>query len=95
VPAAAPFIIVALNRDLPRAEDAARRKCYAYGMPQFDQDAIRRFVRDWKREVASEERINLEKHKKEQAENDMTWLIAFSLVSLAVAVLLCLLLLHQ
>jgi hypothetical protein len=64
-------------------------------MPQLDQDAIRRFVRDWKREVAFDEQIRWQKHKKEKAENDTTRLIALSLVSLAVTALLCLLFLRH
>jgi hypothetical protein len=77
------------------AKDAAAQRCYNYEMPQLDQDAIRRFVRDWKREVAFDEQIRWQKHKKEKAENDTTRLIAFSIVSLAVTALLCLLFLRH
>lgn len=64
-------------------------------MPQLDQDAIRRFVREWKREVAFDEQIRWQKHQKKKAENDATRLIAFSLVSLAATALLCLLFLRH
>jgi len=64
-------------------------------MPQLDRDGIRRLVRDWRREVAFDEQRRRQKHKKEKAENDTTWLIAFSVVSFAIAALLCFLFVHH
>jgi len=63
-------------------------------MPPSDRDAIRRYVRDWKREVAFEDKVHGEKLRKERAENDTTRLIAFSIVSLVVTALICLLVLR-
>jgi hypothetical protein len=60
-------------------------------MAQTDRDAIRRFVRQWKREIAVDEEIHRQQEEKKRTENDITFMMALSLISFAVFILLFLL----
>jgi hypothetical protein len=61
-------------------------------MAQFDKDSIRDFVRQWKREVAFEDRQRHRQEQKRRAENKLTWQVMLGITSFAAAFLLILVL---
>jgi len=61
-------------------------------MTQADRDAIRRFVNQWKREVAADEKRHQLQEQEERGKNERTWLIAVSVLSFSGVALLIVLL---
>jgi len=60
-------------------------------MARYDKDTIRDFVRQWKREVAFEDRDRHRKEEKRLEQNKNTWFVGLVLTAFALAVLLILL----